>query len=127
MHLNHVGLVSSSREKSDRFFSGLLEMERIKSSPLSAELAEQLFGIGQDFELLHYGKGDLLVEVFVPSRSELAPHRMSHLCLEVADRSALLEKCAAMGVSVTEAPKGDSVVVFIKDYDGNLFEIKQQR
>jgi catechol 2,3-dioxygenase-like lactoylglutathione lyase family enzyme len=126
MHLNHVGLVSSSQEKSDRFFANLLGMERIKSSSLSAELAEQLFGIGEDLELLHYGVGDLLVEVFVPSRSNLAAHRMSHLCLEVADRSSLLEKCAAMGVTVIEALKDDSVVVFIKDYDGNLFEIKQQ-
>ena len=127
MLLNHVGLVSSSEEKSDRFFSDVLGLEKTRTSLLSAELSARLFGIDEDLTLLHYGNGDLLFEVFVASRSDLAPHVVNHVCLEVPERSAFLERCAALGVAIVEVPKGESVVIFVKDYDGNLYEIKEKR
>jgi catechol 2,3-dioxygenase-like lactoylglutathione lyase family enzyme len=127
MLLNHVGLVSSSEEKSDRFFTGVLELEKTRTSRLSAELSSRLFGIDEDLEMLNYGNGDVLFEVFVPGRSDIAPHPVSHVCLEVPERSAFLERCAAMGVAIVEVPKGESVVVFVRDYDGNLYEIKEKR
>jgi hypothetical protein len=31
-----------------------------------------------------------------------------------------------MEVEISQIPKGDKTLTFIKDYDGNLFEIKQK-
>ena len=47
-----------------------------------------------------------------------------HLCLEVEDMEAFVDKCLASGLSVKQVPKGDSLLVFVEDYDKNLFEIK---
>ena len=127
MRLQHVGLVTRSEEKSDRFFTGVLGLEKTRSSRLPAELSSRLFGIDEDLAMLNYGNDDLLFEIFVSSRSDLAPHSVSHVCLEVPERSAFLERCAMMDVEIVEVPKGDSVVVFIEDYDGNLYEIKEKR
>ena len=127
MLLNHIGLVSSSEEQSDRFFTKALGLTKVRTGTLSAELARRLFDLDEDFTLLHYGDGELQFEVFVPLHGDLAPHVMSHVCLEVTDRSTFLERCRALGVAIVEAPKGDSLVVFVKDFDGNLFEIKEKR
>ena len=50
--------------------------------------------------------------------------RIDHVCLAVDKLEAFLEKCRNMGVEIARVPKGDAVITFIKDYDGNLFELK---
>jgi catechol 2,3-dioxygenase-like lactoylglutathione lyase family enzyme len=127
MRLIHAGLVSSSEDKADRFFGGVLGLEKTRRGELSAELASRLFGIDAGCGIVYYGCGDFELEVFLTGRPEAADGRISHLCLEVTNRSELLATCAAAGVAVREAPKGDSLVVFIEDEDGNLYEIKERR
>jgi len=127
MRLIHAGLVSSSEDKADRFFGGVLGLEKTRRSELSAELANRLFGVDAGCEIVYYGSGDLELEVFLTRPPEMAGSRIGHLCLEVASRAELLARCAEMGVAVRQAPKGDSLIVFIEDEDGNLFEIKERR
>ena len=50
--------------------------------------------------------------------------RIDHACLAVDKLEALLQKCRKMGIEIVQIPKGDATITFIKDYDGNLFEIK---
>jgi len=127
MRLVHAGLVSSSEDRADRFFGSVLGLEKTRRSELSAELADRLFGVDGGCEIVYYGSGDVELEVFLTRLPETAPSIIGHLCLEVASRAELLERCAAVGVAVREAPKGDSLIVFIEDEDGNLFEIKERR
>jgi catechol 2,3-dioxygenase-like lactoylglutathione lyase family enzyme len=127
MRLIHAGLVSSSEDRADRFFGGVLGFEKTRRSALSAELADRLFGVDGGCEIVYYGSGDLELEVFLIALPEAAGSRIGHLCLEVESRAELLARCEAEGVAVREAPKGDSLIVFIEDEDGNLFEIKERR
>ena len=127
MRLVHAGLVSSSEDKADRFFAGVLGLEKTRRSELSAELAGRLFSIDSGCEIVYYECGDFELEVFLAGRPEVVDGRISHLCLEVPSRSELLASCAAAGIAVRDAPKGDSLVVFIEDEDGNLYEIKERR
>ena len=48
----------------------------------------------------------------------------SPLSLEVDDLSGFIEKCRSMSVEITQVPKGDNTLTFVRDFDGNLFEIK---
>ena len=127
MRLIHAALVSRSEDRADRFFANVLGLEKTRKSELSAELADRLFGVDAGCEIVYYGSGDLEIEVFLTAPPEVAAGRVDHLCLEVASRAELLARCAAAGVPVREAPKGDYVVVFIEDEDGNLYEIKERR
>ena len=36
-----------------------------------------------------------------------------------------MKRCKAADVAVNRVPKGDRLLTFVKDYDGNLFEIKE--
>jgi catechol 2,3-dioxygenase-like lactoylglutathione lyase family enzyme len=125
MRLIHAGLVSRSEERADRFFVDLLGLEKTRKSELPAELAKPLFGVEEGCEIVYYQGEDLVLEVFLTGRPEVAPHRISHPSLEVESRSELLARCAETGVAVREARKGDRAVVFIEDGDGNLYEIKE--
>jgi catechol 2,3-dioxygenase-like lactoylglutathione lyase family enzyme len=125
VRLIHAGLVSRSEERADRFFGDVLGLEKTRKSELPAELAKPLFGVEAGCEIVYYEGEDLVLEVFLTGRPEVAPQRISHLCLEVASRSELLARCAEAGVAVRQARKGDRAVVFIEDGDGNLYEIKE--
>ncbi len=125
MKLHHVALVCRSRENADRFFGGILGLKKIKTSELQEMLSEQLFGVTRGCEMILYGNDAFAIEVFVDS---LTPDKIApflHLCLEVADREEFLGRCYAADLEVNQVQKGDSLVVFVQDYDGNLYEIKE--
>jgi catechol 2,3-dioxygenase-like lactoylglutathione lyase family enzyme len=124
--LNHVALVRRSESESDRFFQGVLGLEKTRSKTVSAELCCRLFDLGRDYRLVYYGDDQLQFEVFLSESRDFAGPHVGHVCLEVDDADALLAKCAAAGLKVRKAPRGDSFVVFVEDEDGNLFEIKQR-
>jgi catechol 2,3-dioxygenase-like lactoylglutathione lyase family enzyme len=126
MNLVHIGIVSSSEAAADRFYADLLGLEKTRRSALPAELARPLFGRDEDCEILYYGGGDLVFEVFLSGEPEPSERKISHTCIGVADREALLKRCAELRFEVRDAPKGDSRVVFVADADGNLFEVKQR-
>lgn len=123
MDLIHIGLVSSSEETADRFFGELLGLEKTRKSRLPREVTKGLFGVDQDCEIAYYGTGSLVFEVFLTGWSEPKERRISHTCIEVADHPGFLARCREMGYELREVPKGDKVIVFLADTDGNLFEI----
>jgi hypothetical protein len=65
-------------------------------------------------------------EVFIAKHISTIQRQIEHQCLEVDDLGAFIEKCRSMEVEVALIPKGDKTLIFIKDFDGNLFEITQQ-
>lgn len=126
MDFIHVGLVSQSETNADRFFGELLGLQKTKKSHLSREINLGLFGVDQDCELVYYGETGLVFEVFIMGFCEPKDRRISHTCIAVDDQAELLTRCRELGFEVREVEKGDKVVVFIADADGNLFEVKQR-
>ena len=125
MKLHHVAVVCSSRENSDQFYKEIIGLKEIKSALLDRELAGQIFDIACESQLILYANDDFTVEVFVPASAFKKVNTFVHLCLEVEDREEFVVKCQAMGVVVKKIPKGNSELIFVEDYDGNLFEIKE--
>ncbi len=125
MKLDHMALVCSSIENADRFYEEVLGLKKIKSGTLDRTLGKQLFDISQECEIILYGNEDFRIEVFVTvSDPELkAPY--VHVCLEVKDRKSFTKRCEEAGLTVKRIPSGDYPIVFIEDYDGNMFEIKE--
>ena len=125
MKLHHAAVVCSSEKNADQFYEEILKLEKIKKYILSSELAEQIFGTPYECQIIYYANGNLAVEVFIPTSSvEKVPHFV-HLCLEVGKREQFLGDCQALGITVKRVQKGESLLSFIKDFDGNLFEIKE--
>jgi catechol 2,3-dioxygenase-like lactoylglutathione lyase family enzyme len=128
MRIGHIALVSSSEEKANRFYKEALGLKEIRSTVILASLSKSLFGIDQEFKVIDFGNEQIKFEVFIGNHEEVFPLRkLDHICLEVEDREAFLIKCSGMGFEVLQVPKGDSLVIFLKDGEGNLFEIKEKK
>jgi len=124
MHLKHVALVAGSEENSDRFYKDLLGLKKSEPKRLPASLSKSIFNLDAELVMINYLNEDLHFEIFITDHSQDSHRQIEHLCLEVADLNVFLNKCDAFGVDVARIPKGDKTLTFIKDFDGNLFEIK---
>ena len=126
MELLHIALVSSSEAHSDMFYKDLLGCEKKPPRQVPASLMQQLFNLDEAATIINYvGKDGPVFEVFVMSVKEHAP--VSHACLTVKDRDVFLTTCEKMNVPVRRFVKEDGgSIVFIVDFDLNLFEIKEK-
>lgn len=127
MKLKHVGLVYSSEENADRFLRGVLGLKKSEPKTLSRELCRSIFDEDRELTMFNYTDDSLQFEVFIDSRHPGKARPVEHVCLEVEDMRAFLARCGRAGVSVRQVPRGDSLLVFASDADGNLFEIKEKK
>jgi catechol 2,3-dioxygenase-like lactoylglutathione lyase family enzyme len=125
MFLNHVALVCSSEEKSDRFYKDVLDLEKLQSKVVSSDLSKKIFNLDNEYQVINYGDENIRFEIFISERSDFVEKRLSHVCLNIKNMSLFLKRCAENQVDIIKIPKGDNILVFIKDYDDNLFEIKE--
>ena len=124
MKLHHVAVVCHSQENADRFYGEILGLKQIKSFTLNRELVDQIFDVNCECQMILYGNENFAVEVFVTSVHPEKVNPFVHLCIEVENKEKLAENCQAKGLETKRISRGDGSLIFVKDYDGNLFEIK---
>jgi catechol 2,3-dioxygenase-like lactoylglutathione lyase family enzyme len=125
MKLNHTSVVCSSEERAERFYGRILGLKRVKDSVIDKDLTRAIFDRESECRIIAYGSEELTIEVFIPSRlPETVRPPFVHICLEAEDPEGLLASCEEEGCEVRRVPKGEKEVCFVRDPDGNLFEIK---
>jgi catechol 2,3-dioxygenase-like lactoylglutathione lyase family enzyme len=126
MILRHVALTCSSEKKSDRFYKNLLGLKKSEPKTLSSSLSKAIFNVDSELLMINYLGGSVHFEIFITGSSSGSNRQIEHVCLEVDDLHGFLKRCDALEVEVSLIHKGDRILTFIKDTDGNLFEIKQK-
>ena len=124
MLLRHVALTCSSEKNADRFYKNLLGLEKSEPKTLPRALSKAIFNVDSDLQIINYLDEYVHFEIFISSHSMRSVGQIEHFCLEVDDLQGFLKKCRNLGVEVSQIPKGDRTLNFIRDFDGNLFEIK---
>jgi hypothetical protein len=120
-------LGSVSIEHTDLFYGRLLGLERTEPKTLPRGIAQEIFGVETDLVMVYYQDEDNQFELFIhPDLKSFngARGNVCHDCIQVRDKESFLANCAEYGCEVKKIPKGDKVLIFVKDLDGNLFEIK---
>jgi len=131
---NHVGLCVTDRERSRRFYEGLLGFELWWELELPDEGTAQLLqlegGIGVHatylvrdgfvLELLDYSKRD----VHAGSDRVMDQVGLTHMSLSVSDLAAVLAMVEEFGGSVIEETVTEQFAM-IRDPDGQLIELVQ--
>jgi catechol 2,3-dioxygenase-like lactoylglutathione lyase family enzyme len=125
MQLIHIALVSSTEEKADRFYRDVLGLKKVNEKTIPAALSNQLFKVNSELKIVNYANDNVHFEIFISDTQRMHTDRIDHVCLAVDNLEAFLETCRKMGVEIVRIPKGDAIITFIKDYDGDLFEIKE--
>ena len=125
MLLNHAGVVNKSREEALRFYRDFLGFAVIKESVISKELSGQLFSVDRDVTMLAFGKNGVKIEVFICPECGLPSPDLRHIGLLLENFAEVMEKARPAGVGVITGKTKDKTVYFIRDFSGNLIEIKQ--
>jgi len=120
MLLKHVGLACSTEDNADKFYQKLLGLNKSEPKMLPSDLAGAIFNVDA---VINYTGEMVHFEIFITGLVEERSGKIAHQCLEVDDLSAFIEKCRSLGVEIIQVPKGAKVLTFVKDFDGNLFEI----
>jgi catechol 2,3-dioxygenase-like lactoylglutathione lyase family enzyme len=124
MQLKHIALVSSTEEKADRFYKDVLGLKKINEKTIPATLSNEIFNVNAEIKIVNYTNDTVHFEIFISDRQHLETDRIDHICIEVDNLEAFLEMCRKMEIEIVQIPKGDAILTFVKDFDGNLFEIK---
>jgi catechol 2,3-dioxygenase-like lactoylglutathione lyase family enzyme len=124
MLLRHVALTCSSEKKSDRFYKNLLGLKKSEPKILPVTLSKAIFDVEAELTMVNYRGEKVHFEIFISGGLITDARQIEHVCLEVDDLQNFLKKCRDLNVEISQIPKGGRTLTFIRDYDGNLFEIK---
>jgi catechol 2,3-dioxygenase-like lactoylglutathione lyase family enzyme len=128
MYLKHVGLTCGSEKKADAFYSNLLGLTKSEPKILTPDLSKAIFDLDTELVMINYFNEHVHFEIFIAGHTKDHKgnsQKIEHTCIEVNNMEAFLEKCRSLNVDVARIPKGEKTLIFIKDFDGNLFEIKR--
>jgi catechol 2,3-dioxygenase-like lactoylglutathione lyase family enzyme len=124
-HMNHVGLHSRTKESADMFFTDILRIPLNRTFDVPARLTEEIFGIKESVKVHVYEHHDTRFEVFI---SNNLPHQpgYNHICVDVESKTEFQRRCREYGLQPFVVMKGEKELMFVKDFSGNLFEIKER-
>lgn len=121
----HIALQFSDRKQAEIFFTKILGIELNKTFTLSKELSNDIFGIKKEVTVDVYGNNKACFEVFITKIK--IEHRYEHTCVEIDNKEEFIKKCRNYKIKPIFVKKGIKTLLFIKDFSGNLFEIKEKQ
>ncbi len=125
MDFIHIGLPASSQQNADSFFANILGLEKSIPKILDQSLAQSIFGINYEILIIHYRNSNIDFEILVYHDYKPSEKQIVHSCIKVTSLKNIVNKCKTANLKVIEIPKGSTILTFISDYDGNLFELKE--
>jgi methylmalonyl-CoA/ethylmalonyl-CoA epimerase len=123
MLLNHVGIINESEEKAVRFYHGILGFEKAREFVVPTKLSEQLFSVSREIKVLVFERDGIKLEVFICHECRQRFPDYSHIGFLLDDFHSIKEKAQQMGVLIVGITD-EKTVYFLKDFSGNLIEIK---
>ena len=121
--LLHAALHCDSEDHASQFFTKILDLKKIKEFTISADLAKQIFKIESSVKIILFGNQDYQLEVFITQ--DHITRSFTHLCIGVPDKQAFVDACSHYGLVPYEVIRGEKTLLFVYDFVGNLFEIKE--
>ncbi len=122
--LKHTALVCASEENADNFYKKLLGLKKTGQKTLPRNLSAAIFSVNKELKIINYIGDSSAFEIFIDSQSQGRPRQIEHTCIEIEDRVAFLNACQDLGVKTNLVQKEEKSLIFVHDFDGNLFEIK---
>jgi catechol-2,3-dioxygenase len=120
--IQHVALQYISRKQAETFFTKILGLQLKKTFTVSKELSEAIFKIKEDVIVDVYSNDKAYFEIFIIKKQ--TNHGYNHIGIEINDKEEFLKQCKNYDLEPIFVEKDEKTLLFIKDYAGNLFEIK---
>ena len=127
MDLNHAGVMNLNEAHAELFYGEILGFRKTRDFNLPVELSEQLFDLSREIKILVFERDGIKLEVFICPECKQQPQPdFRHVGLFVDNLDELLKKASQAGVEHIIGKTTEKTVHFIKDFSGNLIEIKQK-
>jgi catechol 2,3-dioxygenase-like lactoylglutathione lyase family enzyme len=123
--IDHVCIEVSSEERCREVFEEVLGLRPAYSFLIEKDFMERMFEAHNSCEAVVYQAGDTKIEVFIRPEMEEIGRRTSHLCLLLPDREKVLKSAGDRGLTILHHPRDGRPLYYIRDHDGNLYEIKE--
>lgn len=123
--IDHVCIEVSSKERCREVFKEVLGLKPAYSFGIEKDFMERMFEIHNSCEAVVYQAGDTKIEVFIRPEMAKSSSDTAHLCLLVPDREGVLKSAEEKGMTILHHPRDGRPLYYIRDHDGNLYEIKE--
>ena len=122
---NHVALQCNDKEKVETFFTEILGLPIKEKFTVSRELSETIFDIDESVDVKVYGNNETRFEIFITQTEEKCGY--GHVCIEIDNKKKFIDRCKQYGIMPMVITKGGKNLLFVRDFTGNLFEIKEKQ
>lgn len=119
--LKHIALEISEKDIRD-FYIDILGGEIVNQFVLNKEIAKEIFNIHEAVKVYRFSLKNLEFELFV--HKYFNRNTLSHTCIEMEDASNIFKRAYKKNYWVHLRKSGSNNTYFIKDNNGNLFELK---
>ncbi|HKK10343.1 MAG TPA: VOC family protein [Bacteroidales bacterium] len=119
----HTAIQIRTKSEVEDFYEKILGFECQYDFKLESPLTAKIFGRHQDVQVFNIKRDDVVLELFVDPEIEVH-EAYTHVCLKLNKRKEVIAKARKAGYEVIEVARNNGAVYFIKDYSGNMFEIK---
>jgi len=123
MELEHIALSVSDYNEIEKFYTNILGMKQIKSFVLRKDLAANIFEINEEISVFLLQKDKVIFEIFITPVSR--KKAFDHICISIKNRKKFINKVMLSGYKLIRIKRELFDLIFIKDKDGNVFEIKE--
>jgi hypothetical protein len=125
MKILHSAIQYESEEKAEMFFGKVLCFKLEKEFVILSAFSADIFGVKSDIKVRIYSDGETIFEIFiVPTRNT---NIFDHICLEVKSKEKLADSCRKYGIEMISTVRNGKTYLFIKDFSGYLYEIKEKK
>ena len=119
----HTALQIKNESEITAFYENILGFERQYDFILDDCLTEKIFGRKRQVKVFNIRREFVVLELFIDPHKEYSA-AYTHICFGVSDKNEIIQKAFKADFEVVEVQRIKGSVYFIKDYSGNIFEIK---
>jgi len=129
---HHIGIFTNNPEDMILFYTEKLGFERGVKKIVPEAIMVPIFGLSSSCSLTKLTSGHMTIEVLCPEGSELKEGKgysagYNHWGLGVQDKEAFCNELQRRGVHIIRVENNGRYICFIKDPDGNLIELYEER
>jgi catechol 2,3-dioxygenase-like lactoylglutathione lyase family enzyme len=125
MLFHHVANINKNEKDALAFYQDFLGLKKVREYTVSPQLGEQLFSLSREMNVITFEKENVRIEIFICPDFNLPSPNIPHFALHFENFNEFLDNAKKAQVPIITGMKKDKKVYFIKDYSGNLIEVKQ--
>ena len=123
MKIIHIALNYADEEQADTFFGKVLGLKQIKKFMISCDFSDLVFGVKKNTKVKVYSDNKTTFEIFItPNKTE---NIFEHICLQISNKEELIKRCHKYCVETIKIERNGNEYLFIRDFSGYLYEIKE--